>query len=155
MKSCPACNRTFEDTFTFCLVDGAILSAPFDPHATRRNPTLRDTAQPPTDVLPRYDAQNRNNLPPTIASPQPAYKPPPGGNAPQYFGQPQFVQNPYGASSTLTPGKILLRTFGIVLAVLSILIMLFGGRDRMSAGWGLILAVILLGIAQFTGRKKA
>lgn len=24
MKSCPTCNRTFEDTLTYCLVDGAI-----------------------------------------------------------------------------------------------------------------------------------
>lgn len=27
MKSCPKCNRTFEDSFSFCLEDGAVLSA--------------------------------------------------------------------------------------------------------------------------------
>ncbi|MDQ3818828.1 MAG: hypothetical protein M3362_14285, partial [Acidobacteriota bacterium] len=33
MKRCPKCNRTFEDTLTYCLIDGSILSAPFDPQA--------------------------------------------------------------------------------------------------------------------------
>jgi len=44
MKSCPTCKRTFEDTLTYCLVDGSILSAPFDPQATlalpQQNPTV-------------------------------------------------------------------------------------------------------------------
>ncbi len=31
MKRCPACDRTFDDTLTFCLIDGSILDAPFDP----------------------------------------------------------------------------------------------------------------------------
>ncbi|MDT5120843.1 MAG: hypothetical protein QOC96_325 [Acidobacteriota bacterium] len=35
MKSCPTCHRTFEDTLTYCLVDGSILSAPSDPEATQ------------------------------------------------------------------------------------------------------------------------
>lgn len=31
MKSCPVCNRTyFDNTFSFCLEDGALLSAPFE-----------------------------------------------------------------------------------------------------------------------------
>ena len=35
MKRCPQCNRTYSDeTFSFCLEDGAVLSAPFDPDAT-------------------------------------------------------------------------------------------------------------------------
>jgi len=34
MKKCPTCNRTFEDTFTFCLKDGAVLDSPIDPNAT-------------------------------------------------------------------------------------------------------------------------
>lgn len=44
MKSCPTCKRTFEDGLTYCLVDGSILSAPFDPQATlqipQQNPTV-------------------------------------------------------------------------------------------------------------------
>ncbi|MGB7924203.1 MAG: hypothetical protein WCF57_13255 [Pyrinomonadaceae bacterium] len=44
MKNCPACKRTYSDeTLTFCLVDGAILSAPYDPHATLIIPAARDT----------------------------------------------------------------------------------------------------------------
>jgi hypothetical protein len=49
MKSCPTCNRTFEDSFTFCLADGALLSAPYDiqraPAALKSDPKL-------TEVLP-------------------------------------------------------------------------------------------------------
>jgi hypothetical protein len=34
MKRCPTCDRTFEETLTYCLIDGSILSAPFAPQAT-------------------------------------------------------------------------------------------------------------------------
>ena len=46
MKSCPACKRTFEDTTVFCLVDGSILSAPFDPDAPQQT-----VEPPPTEVM--------------------------------------------------------------------------------------------------------
>ena len=47
MKSCPTCKRTYADeTLTFCLADGALLSAPFDPHATQVLPT-----PPPTTLV--------------------------------------------------------------------------------------------------------
>ncbi|MEK6334204.1 MAG: hypothetical protein AABM67_04590 [Acidobacteriota bacterium] len=46
MKSCPTCKRTYaDDTLTFCLADGALLSAPYDPHATQVLPT-----PPPTTI---------------------------------------------------------------------------------------------------------
>ena len=39
MKRCPHCERTYADeTITFCLVDGALLSAPYDPEAPRPAP---------------------------------------------------------------------------------------------------------------------
>ncbi|HKC64605.1 MAG TPA: hypothetical protein VKB86_13270 [Pyrinomonadaceae bacterium] len=75
MKSCPTCNRTFDDTFTFCLADGSLLSPPFDPQATLRVPAPRDTEPPPTEVmgadaLPRTQrAVGVKDVPPTIASP--------------------------------------------------------------------------------------
>ena len=82
MKSCPTCNRTFEDTFTFCLADGSLLNAPFDPQATQKIPEPRQTEPPPTEIMSR--APNPNDLtrqplndpapaplPPTIASPIP------------------------------------------------------------------------------------
>lgn len=67
MKSCPTCKRTFEDTFTFCLVDGTILSPPFDPQATQSS-KARDTNPPPTEVLHQEPAPN-NALPVIVASP--------------------------------------------------------------------------------------
>lgn len=48
MKRCPQCNRTYADeTLTYCLADGSLLSAPYDPDATQ---------------VMSYP----NNLPPTI-----------------------------------------------------------------------------------------
>ena len=48
MKECPQCKRTYADeTITFCLVDGAILSAPYEGVP----PTVE--APPPTVRLPR------------------------------------------------------------------------------------------------------
>jgi hypothetical protein len=81
MKSCPVCHRTFEDTFTFCLADGSLLSPPFDPQATQRLPASRNSAPPPTEVLtnaaapnilpPTQPAREMQDAPPTIASPTP------------------------------------------------------------------------------------
>jgi hypothetical protein len=37
MKACPTCNRTYADeSLTYCLADGSLLSAPYDPEATQR-----------------------------------------------------------------------------------------------------------------------
>ncbi|HEY8205402.1 MAG TPA: hypothetical protein VIF81_11790 [Pyrinomonadaceae bacterium] len=76
MKSCPTCNRTFEDTFTFCLIDGSVLSAPFDPASTKERSPSRDSVAPPTEVisatpepLPPTRAATPGDLPPTIAAP--------------------------------------------------------------------------------------
>jgi hypothetical protein len=74
MKSCPTCNRTFEDTLTYCLIDGSILSAPFDPHATLVIPQARQTEPPPTEVL-RPQEEIKQEISPTIASPQIEQKP--------------------------------------------------------------------------------
>lgn len=51
MKSCPTCKRTFDDTMTFCLVDGSILSAPFDPQATESLPSSRNSDPARTEIL--------------------------------------------------------------------------------------------------------
>lgn len=78
MKSCPTCNRTFPDTLSFCLVDGAILSAPFDtqvdppPSAKRseqpRSGTIKGSPPAPTVSM---QSEETGELPPTIASPFP------------------------------------------------------------------------------------
>ena len=69
MKSCPTCKRTFDDTMAFCLVDGAILSAPFDPAAAQHLPNTRDPDPPPTAIMNPTSAPS--SLPSTIASPAP------------------------------------------------------------------------------------
>jgi TonB family protein len=61
MKKCPTCNRTFEDTLTFCLVDGSVLSPPYDPETTQHLSALIPN-MPPTQEEPSQ---------PTIASPIP------------------------------------------------------------------------------------
>lgn len=69
MKSCPTCNRTFGDEMVFCLVDGAILSAPFDPSATRQQQHPRTTEPAPTELISARS--NPDPLPPTVTSPAP------------------------------------------------------------------------------------
>src|SRR5829696_8291869 len=52
MKSCPTCDRIYADeTLTYCLEDGATLSAPYEPEQTQRLPPPRAT-NPATEVLP-------------------------------------------------------------------------------------------------------
>jgi hypothetical protein len=73
MKQCPQCNRTYaDDSITFCLADGALLSASYDPNATQRiparltnpPPTEVFTAQPlPTEVMPPYLPQAQGARP--------------------------------------------------------------------------------------------
>lgn len=51
MKQCPACSRTYaDDSTTYCLDDGSLLSAAYDPDATQRIPA-RLTNPAPTEVL--------------------------------------------------------------------------------------------------------
>ncbi len=75
MKSCPTCDRTFDDTMTFCLVDGSILSAPFDPVSGDRNPARRNSEPPPTQMVDpaaisaRSDRESPEASPPTHAVP--------------------------------------------------------------------------------------
>lgn len=49
MKRCPSCFRTYADeTLTFCLADGSLLSAPYDAQAD-----VRRSDSTPTEVMPR------------------------------------------------------------------------------------------------------
>lgn len=67
MKKCPTCNRTYADeSITFCLADGSLLSAPYDSPDTLRIPTPRNTD--PTEVLP-VEKSNSTPLPLTVATP--------------------------------------------------------------------------------------
>jgi len=51
MKRCPTCSRTFEDTLTYCLIDGSVLSAPFG----EERGSERDDA---TQILPSNESLN-------------------------------------------------------------------------------------------------
>jgi cell division septation protein DedD len=53
MKNCPKCYRSYSDeTLTYCLEDGSLLSASFDSEATQRIPPSRITNLQSTEVLP-------------------------------------------------------------------------------------------------------
>jgi hypothetical protein len=74
MKRCPICQRTYADNaISFCLVDGSILSAPYDPEATQRIAESSKVDLPPTEVLhpaPHPSQSASPSLPlPTTASP--------------------------------------------------------------------------------------
>lgn len=67
MKRCPKCKRTYaDDAFTFCLEDGALLSAPYDPEK-KEEPlnTILSGGPPPTAVIPATEESGRE-LPPTV-----------------------------------------------------------------------------------------
>lgn len=68
MKSCPTCSRTYpDDTLAFCLVDGSILSAPYDPEVTqtysypqKTEPTSTQISNPSNkvaDTIPSLSSQ--------------------------------------------------------------------------------------------------
>jgi hypothetical protein len=98
MKRCPTCNRTYaSDEFTFCLDDGSLLSAPYDPQQSQP-PTVRRSEPPPTEVLPAdlnptvpspslENERGRTPVIPTMAVPSPAPMPAPQKVNPIVFGQ--------------------------------------------------------------------
>jgi hypothetical protein len=75
MKRCPDCKRTYaDDTLTFCLADGALLSAPYDPHdphETLRFPPPQRTEPSPVGVWP--DQMRRPSEPPRRNKLSPVY----------------------------------------------------------------------------------
>lgn len=53
IKECPTCKRTYADeTLTFCLADGTLLSAPYDPDATLVMPTADRTSNARDATIP-------------------------------------------------------------------------------------------------------
>lgn len=72
MKTCPACNRTFENTLTFCLVDGSVLSAPHDSEQTfSSNTTAAEDAPPHTAVMYPTTRLGQSPVVPTMVAPKP------------------------------------------------------------------------------------
>ena len=155
MKSCPTCHRTYSDeTITFCLVDGSILSAPYEPEATRPLGAARITNPPPTEILP-----NSYAVPPTIRSPFPLNHPTPNP-APQ-FGE-------FSSDQKSGAFKMFIRRFllGILIgAPTGVIIGLVGnqlilnGRNLADAGFGgaiigAILGAIILPISRVRFIKR-
>ena len=103
MKQCPDCNRTYaDDSITFCLADGALLSAPYgsapyDSGATQRIPA-RLTSPPPTEVL--------------TAQPQPTEV------LPHYMTQPQQPVRASNSSKYLLAALLSLLVVGGILALI-------------------------------------
>jgi hypothetical protein len=67
MKRCPECNRTFDDIQSFCVVDGAPLSAPFDPQATLQLPGTHNANTSAkenisSNVIQNSSQQSRNEI---------------------------------------------------------------------------------------------
>ena len=114
MKACPTCQRTYADeTLTFCLVDGSVLSAPYDPHETLHLPAPRITDPMPTQPPPQ---------PSTLQSPQ---------ALPLYPGRPQ------SQLKERQDGKPWM-WFGIAMALVSLLAIgvlmsfIWSGKDRVT-----------------------
>ena len=138
MKSCPACHRTFEDGLTFCLVDGAVLSAPYDPQATQRIPEPRLTNSPATELLPSNAAPNNPDMAPTVISPplQPTqpYVPP-------EFTPPSNERVPDGSGDNDNPlGRIIVGS--VMGMVIGTIIMGISGKDPRDA----ILPILFFGL---------
>jgi hypothetical protein len=118
MKACPTCNRTYADeTLAFCLVDGAILSAPYDSHETLRIPASRSTNPTQTEILNPLPGSSDLRVPSlsTIQAPQPT---------PLYSAkhQPPFKENhngkPRAAIFIGIGGLVLILTAGVVLSLI-------------------------------------
>jgi len=68
MKKCPKCSRTYaDDGFTFCLEDGALLSAPYEPSKEETLNIIQSAGPPPTAVLPEKKTGGQE-VPPTVMS---------------------------------------------------------------------------------------
>lgn len=68
MKSCPTCNRTYTDeSLTYCLDDGSLLSASYQPEMTQRLPLPRATNHTksgiPFTAPPTLELSNRSESP--------------------------------------------------------------------------------------------
>ena len=70
MKQCPTCKRAYADeTLTYCLDDGSLLSAPYDSEATQRIPPPRMTSLPatvPSNLYQAHPEQSRRTGNPAL-----------------------------------------------------------------------------------------
>jgi hypothetical protein len=139
MKRCPSCDRTYTDTsLNFCLEDGTpLLSdvAPgYDPHATVRDPTARQTSEPPPTEIYRQKPflnQAPEILEPRQGSPsgQPAWgrgQPPPEWS-PTPQSRPQKKSN---AVWWVIGGIAVVGILGIVLIIMILAVKRLGANEN-------------------------
>ena len=85
MKSCPTCNRTFENTMTFCLEDGSVLSAPSQSNTMPNALVLEDPESVPTLLL---DVDTDHGPTPIVNVNQPVTPPPVTIRLPEAMSRP-------------------------------------------------------------------
>src|ERR1700674_5496912 len=69
MKRCPTCNRTFEDSLTYCLIDGSVLSAPFTEEAHKEQGEATQVLAPNEGLSAQPDRVLRDTVPaPTLTA---------------------------------------------------------------------------------------
>lgn len=148
MKKCPACNRTFADEFSFCLEDGALLSAPFDSYKEQETIVKPIKPElPPTQFFsPRVSEQTEI---PTIVSSK---------NVNPVYQQPAKIQ-----SGQRSPAKSLGFLFGknhqyisrlLVFSLITILAALYTGSILPMMIGGVIIALFSIGKAVFSMKSK-
>lgn len=114
MKSCPACNRTYpDDTLAFCLLDGSVLSAPYDPQKMQRGPAEGGSNSTRTQVLhPTAPNSPVPALQSTIRAPAPPVPP-------LYAGSPPLIRSEERRSKTpwviAVIALLLVGVFGVAL----------------------------------------
>ncbi|MDT4969417.1 MAG: hypothetical protein QOJ64_4154 [Acidobacteriota bacterium] len=156
MKSCPECKRTFADSFSFCLVDGSILSAPFDSELTQAAPTVRvDPA--PTEVMPLPAPPTAEPVMPTLASPSPTIYRPQYAPTPDIWSRRPLI-------ARLTRGMFAKLVFGaatgyIIAAIVVIARLGFWKRAivlsyPLGAVIGLLIGVIIAAVCRSNGYKR-
>jgi hypothetical protein len=114
MKSCPKCSRTYDDTLTYCLVDGSVLSSLYDPNATLQFPEPRKTEPPPTEILPDTNQE--------VTTPSPSTQKTIQSSLPRPF-IPDAKQSQSSAKQINKSGKIVTSiVFSFVVIVLVVLL---------------------------------
>ena len=127
MKRCPTCDRTYTDpSLNFCLEDGTPLvpdQPDFDPNATIRYPSARDTAEPPPTEIYRPEPPVSTPTP-RRTTPTPSPAPPPAPGPQQWTPGPTSAPPPPRKKSNaiwwVLGGLIALLVIGVGLVVLVI-----------------------------------
>ena len=110
MKSCPACNRTYpDDTLAFCLIDGSVLSAPYDPQAEPRSSSNSTRTQVLRPTMPDEPAPPIQS---TIRAPAPQVPPLDTGSPPLLRSEERKSKAPWFIAGI---ALVLAGVFGVVL----------------------------------------